>query len=157
MQFIQNTLSERGKLTFVVHTNGDAGGDTAIEQTSEMSNVVADPAACTIRYHYKKTGQGNVLEDDYTISLHDVHDIAVVAFEKYALEEHEKEIPYIGDKPGWYAKFDPPIFLVLARGPGDEERGFDYADEKMAQSIADALSHAAELCGGGRGSLTEKR
>jgi hypothetical protein len=148
MQFIQNTLRERGKLTFVVHTNNDAGGDTAIQETSEISNVVADPAAGTIGYHYKKTGQGNVLEDDYKLNLHDVHSVVVIPFEQYALEEHEKEKPYLGDQPGWYAKFDPPIFLVLARGPGDEERGVDYADEKMAHRIADALSHAVELCGG---------
>jgi hypothetical protein len=153
MQFIQKTLRERGKLTFVVHTNNGAGGDTAIQQTSEISNVVADPTACTISYHLKKTGQGNVLEDDYVISLHDVHSVVVIAFEKYAIEEHEREKSYIGDEPGWYAKFDPPIFLVLARGPGDEERGFDYADEKMAHRVADALSHAVELCGGSRGSL----
>ena len=84
MQFIQKTLLERGKLTFVVHTNNDAGGDTAIQETSEISSVVADPAACTISYHLKKTGQGNVLEDDYVIRLHDVHSVVVIAFEKYA-------------------------------------------------------------------------
>lgn len=153
MQFIEKTLREKGKLTFVLHTNNGAGGDAVLQQSSETSNVVADPAACTIRYHYKKTGQGNILEDDYTIRFHDVHSVVVIPFEQYALEEHKKEIPYIGDKPGWYAKFDPPIFLVLARGPGDEERGLDYADEKMAHRIADALGHAAELCGGSSGTF----
>jgi len=52
MQFIQDKLQERGRLNFAVYTHDNADGKDYIDQySSEASNIVADPAACSINYH----------------------------------------------------------------------------------------------------------
>jgi hypothetical protein len=41
------------------------------------------------------------------------------------------------------------MFLVVARGAGNQNTGFYFLDEDVANRIAKAMVHAVELCGGG--------
>lgn len=46
-------------------------------------------------------------------------------------------------------KVDPPVFVLLVRGPDKKGSDFFFFDEKMANRVAKAMMHAVELCGGG--------
>jgi hypothetical protein len=146
MQFIQDKLLERGRLNFAVYSHDNADGKNYIDQySSEASNIVADPAACSISYHRNVKRNGAVLTDDnVSYSLHDVQDLTVMPAE----QDFKMEYAAAGH-PTLDARIDPPMFLVIARKAGSPGNGFYFLSEEMANRIAKALVHAVELCGGG--------
>jgi hypothetical protein len=146
MQFIQTKLSERGRINFAVYTHDNADGKDYIDQYSgEATNIVADPAACTISYHRNVKKNGVVLADDNaSFSLRDVQDLAVMP------EEQDIRSAYAASgHPTWDPRVDPPLFLVVARRTGNQANGFYFPSEELANRIAKAMVHAVELCGGG--------
>jgi hypothetical protein len=146
MQFIQDKLQERGRLNFAVYTHDNADGKDYIDQySSEATNIVADPAACTISYHRNVKRNNAVLADDnVSFSLHNVQDLTVMPAE----QDFKKEYAAAGH-PTWDARVDPPLFLVIARKAGSQGNGFYFPSEELANRVAKALVHAVELCGGG--------
>ena len=146
MQFIQAKLQERGRLNFAVYTHDNVDGKDYIDQySSEATNFVADPAACSISYHRNVKRNGAVLTDDnVSYSLHDVQDLTVMPAE----QDFKKEYAAAGH-PTWDARVDPPLFLVIARKAGSQGNGFYFPSEELANRVAKALVHAVELCGGG--------
>jgi hypothetical protein len=146
MQFIQTKLQERGRLNFAVYTHDNADGKDYIDQYSgEPSNFQADAATCKISYHRNLKKNGAVLADsDVSFNLHDVQDLVVMP------AEQEMKRSYAGaGHPTWEVRVDPAMFLVVARGAGNQSTGFYFLDEDMANRIAKAMVHAVELCGGG--------
>jgi hypothetical protein len=146
MQFIQDKLQERGRLNFAVYTHDNADGKDYIDQySSEASNIVADPAACSINYHRNVKKNGAVFADDnVSFSFRDVQDLAVMP------EEQEFKRAYAADgHPTWEPRVDPPLFLVVARRAANQANGFFFPSEELANRLAKAMLHAVELCGGG--------
>jgi hypothetical protein len=152
MQLIQKELNAVGKLSFVVHVHDNEGGtDRTTQYNSEVSKVVADHANCTIRYHWRSSIGDDILDDtDYSFSLHDVQGMAVMTYEQFAKEMEDKDKGGPNAQPTWYAKYNPPMFMVIPQIAGYEngEYGFVLADEEMANRVAKAMAHAVELCGG---------
>jgi hypothetical protein len=146
MQFIQAKLQERGRLNYAVYTHDNADGKDYIDQySSEATNIVADPASCTISYHRNVKRNGAVLADDnISFSLRDVQDLTVMPEE----QDFKKEYAAAGH-PTWDPRVDPPLFLVVARRAGNQGNGFYFPSEELANRIAKAMVHAVELCGGG--------
>lgn len=146
MQFIQDKLKERGRMNFTVYTHDNANGKDYIDQlSSEASNIVADPAACTISFHSNRKRNGAVATDsDVSISLRDVRDVVVMP------EEQDMKQRYAASgRPTWNPKDDQQMFLVVLRRDGNQASGFLFADEEMAIRVAKAVRRAIELCGGG--------
>jgi hypothetical protein len=146
MQFIQTKLQERGRLNFAVYTHDNAEGKDYIDQySSEATNIVADPAACSISYHRNIKKNGAVVADDNVLfSLRDVQDLVVMP------EEQDFKRAYAADgHPTWDARIDPPLFMVMAHRAGNQANGFFFPSEDTANRIAKAMVHAVELCGGG--------
>jgi hypothetical protein len=146
MKFIQDKLQERGKMNFAVYTHDNADGKDYIDQYSgEASNIVADPAACSISFHSNIKRNGAVLVDtNISLSFRDVLDLAVMPEE----QEFKKGYAAAGH-PTWNPRVDPPLFLVVARRAGNQANGFLFVDEDTANRVAKAMVHAVELCGGG--------
>ena len=146
MQFIQARLQERGRLNFAVYTHDNADGKDYIDQySSEASNIVADPAACTISYHRNVKRNGAAFADDnISFSLRDVQDLTVMPE-----EQDMKKVYAAAEHPTWDPRVDPPMFLVIARKADSQGNGFYFPSEEMANRVAKALVHAVELCGGG--------
>jgi len=129
MQFIQDKLNERGSLKFAVHTHDNSAGRDYIDQyINEASNLIADPAACSISYHRTHKKNGAVIADaDVSVSLHDVQDVVVMT------AEQSWKLSFLSaGHSTWDARIDPPMFQVVARKAGNQGSGFYFVDEEMA-------------------------
>jgi hypothetical protein len=148
MQIIQKELNSVGKLTFVVAvSNADEKGTSQISE--QVSKVIADPATCTIRYHWWESISGNVVDDeDMSVSLRDVLGVSTMSAEQSWKKEAEKEGATPDELKVYYEKFDPPMFIVAMRMAGDNGEGFTFTDEKQASRVGQAVAQAVLLCGG---------
>src|ERR1035437_4535909 len=153
MQLIQKELNAFGKSNFTVITRDELGGPDLLAQfTTEIRNVVADSASCTVRYHWKSLTNDQVSDDeDFWLNLHDVLGIKVMTFVQYLKEVEGEDIGDPNDQTNWYTKYNPPMIVLFPQLAGDKtgEYGFIFADEEIANRIAKVLTHAVELCGGG--------
>jgi hypothetical protein len=152
MQLIQKELNKFGKSNFTVITRDELGGPDHVAQfTTEISNVVADSASCTVRYHWKSSTKDQVSDDeDFSLNLHDVQSVRVMTYVQYVREVDGEDTDHT-DPKDWYTKFDPTMLILFPQLAGDKtgEYGFIFADEEIANRIAKVLTHAVELCGGG--------
>jgi hypothetical protein len=152
MQLIQKELNAVGKTNFMVNTRDEQGGPDHIAQyTTEISNVVADSASCTVRYHWKSSTPDQVMDEgDFSLNLHDVQSVRVMTYVQYVREVDGEDTEHT-DPKDWYTKYNPPIIMLVPQLARDKtgEYGFIFADEEIANRIAKVLTHAVELCGGG--------
>jgi len=148
MQIIQKELNSVGKLNIsAAVSNADEKGTSQISE--QVSKVIADPATCTIRYHWWESIQGNVVDDDdVSISLHDVVGVSTMSAEQSWKNEAEKEGATPSELKVYYEKFDPPMFIVAMRMAGDDGEGFSFTDQKQASRVGQAVTQAVLLCGG---------
>lgn len=148
MQVIQKELNSVGKLNFVVDvSNADEKGSS--QMSEQASKVIADPATCTIHYHLWESISGKVVnDDDVSISLRDVLAISTMSSDQYLKKVAEEEGTTPEEMKGFYEKFDPPMFVVAMRMPGDDQEGFPFTDEKQAGRVGQAMVQAVKLCGG---------
>jgi len=151
MQIIQKELNSVGKLNFAVAvSNADEKGTSQISE--QVSKLIADPATCTIRYHWWESIQGNVVDDDdVSISLHDVLGVSTMSAEESWKNEAEKEGATPDELKVYYEKFNPPMFVVAMRMTGDDGEAFSFTDEKQASRVDQAVAQAVSLCGGKNG------
>ena len=150
MQVQQTTLNQQGKLSWITRFHDSADGtDWTYAFTAEISNVVADGAACRIAYHYNITRDGTVLgAKDTSFSLHDVEDLT---FTTGDLRQNKQDA--VAGHTTWSAKVDPPLFDLVVQEQEKAEHYFLFADEDTANRFAKAMGHAVDLCGGSRGSF----
>jgi len=153
MALIQKELNAVGKLNFVVHIfNAEEKGDPPYSE--KLSKVVADPATCTIHYHWWRMMHGEVVNDeDVSLKLHDVLHVATMSHDEYLKKVAEEEGPTPDGDRGYYEKFDPLLFMVMARTSDDDGVAFSFTDEKQAGRVGKAMTQAVKLCGGKTGPL----
>jgi hypothetical protein len=154
MQLLQKELNAGGKVNFIVNTRDELGGPDHISPyTSEVSNVVADSASCSVRYHWKSSTPDQVMdESDLSLNLHDVQSVRVMTYVQYLKEVEGEDVGDPNAQTAWYTKFNPPMLILYPQIAGDlnGEYGFIFADEVTANRIAKVLTHAVELCGSGK-------
>jgi hypothetical protein len=149
MQLIQKELNAVGKLSFVVHVFDKEEGNGISKYIEELSKVVADPASCTIRYHWWRSMHGEVINDkDMSLNLHDVLGIVMMSEDQVEKKQFEEDKAYPEEKNTYHLKFIPQVYWVIMRKAGDNIEGFTFADKKQATRVAKAMGHAVELCGG---------
>jgi len=147
MQFIQENAAE-GKLAYTATVNdaSQQGVEWSNRFTVEMSNLVADPAACRITYHWRAEENGKLVDDaDYTLILKDVKEIVVLT-----QDQNQNQVDNRNGHPDWNSRISPPIFVLIAKRPKGMVNVFLFSDESMANRVAKAITHAVELCGGGQ-------
>ncbi len=151
MAVIQKELNAVGKLNFVVHIfNADEKGDAPYSE--QLSNVVADPAACTIHYHWWRMMHGEVVNDeDVALKLHDVQVVATMSHDEYLKKVAKEEGSTPDGDRGYYEKFDPPLFMVMVQISDEDGAAFSFTDEKQAGRVGKAVTQAVQLCGGKAG------
>jgi hypothetical protein len=114
--------------------------------TNETSNVVADPSRCRISYHRKEGSVGNTGTDqNYEFSLREVRQVVVLPYAQANNEWNAKN----GHPNNITTSTNPPATELSVRRPHGEENCFYFTDEALANRLAKAFTHAAELCGGG--------
>jgi len=146
MKFIQTKLNEVGKLSFADYVHNNAtNSDWIVQNSSEATNVIADPNSCRITYHMKVLVSGHVeFDEDAGIPLKDVQDLTVKA-----VEEDIKTIDAASGYTTRSYRADPSISVLKVRRAGNASNAFDFSDSETADRVAKALVHAVELCGGG--------
>jgi hypothetical protein len=146
MKFIQEKISEQGKVNYAVYChNFSTNTDETNQVVTEVSNVVADPSSCGIAYHWKFILDGKTaIEHDLRFSLHDAQDLVVRTGEQSQNKDNAD-----GGQPAIKCEVDPPHYVLAARKSGNQENRFTFRDEEMAIRVAKATVHAVELCGGG--------
>jgi hypothetical protein len=149
MQVIQKELSSLGKLTYMAYvSNADEKGSSKV--IIVYSNVVADPASCTISYHWWRSMHGTVVNDeDVSLSLRDAKGVWAMSSVEALHKVSEKEGTLEEErKYGYYERFVPPLYLVDLRMSNDDEEGFEFANQRQSQRVGKAMTQAVKLCGG---------
>jgi hypothetical protein len=151
MGVIQKELNAVGKLNFIVHIyNAEEKGDPPYSE--QLTKVVADPATCTIHYHWWRMMHGEVVNDeDVSLNLHTMLGAWVMSDVQYQKNVEAKEGPTPDGDKGYYEKFEPTAYLVVMRVAEDDEEAFTFADEKQAGRVGKAMMQAVRLCGGKAG------
>jgi hypothetical protein len=150
LQVIQSALNTQGKLEWTTHYRDTADGTTwAHSFVVETGQVVADPVAGRITYHYKITRDGAQITDTQrAIILHDVQNIILLTG-----DQRQRDNDIKAKHPTWDAKVVPPIFDLIVQSADNSESYFFFLDEGTADRVNKAMGHAVELCGGSRGSF----
>jgi len=139
MKFIQDKMNGIGVLRHTTRSREvDDGREVVLNDTIEVTNVVADPQRCTISYHVRMATEGfKPVNDDHNLNLRDVKKITVGS--------HEQALNDLSEgKTIWTVR--PPIFQIeMYKSPrGGVEVLVD--DEELANRLARAITHAVELC-----------
>lgn len=151
MQFIQNELSHLGKVNYAAYNHDKAdGSDWTTHFSTELTNVVADPAACKLSYHEKRIVDGKVTSDkNYSFLLSTIKDVVIIPRKQLLKNVNTKN-----GHPTWDAMINPPVSVVAAQQSDNGEFYFYVLDDGAADRITKAMNHAVTLCGGGnKGSL----
>jgi hypothetical protein len=149
LQLIEKELNEIGRISFVVHVTDKEAGNATTNYSEEISKAVADPANCTIRYHWWREMHGDVTNDeDVSINLHDVLGVWMGTSGQYQKKIFDREKSSPDEKQTLLVRFDPPMFVVAVRTAEDNEDGFSFVDEKKAMHLGKSFSDAVRLCGG---------
>ncbi len=146
MQFIQENAAE-GKLAYTAFVTdaSQQGMEWSNKFTVEMSNLVADPAACRIAYHWHAEENGKLVDDaDYSLVLKDVKEILVLP-----QAQNQNQVDGRNGHLDWNSRIAPNLFTLIAHRPRGVVNVFLFSDEEMANRVAKAITHAVELCGGG--------
>jgi hypothetical protein len=145
MKFIQDKVSEQGKIVYAGYGHDNATGQDWVGQyTEELSNFVASAPECKISYHFHETSNGQPSNDiEAWFKLNTIQDVLVET-----REQNFKQADVKAGHPTWSSRVDPPTWVVEARWKGGVNDIF-FHEEDMANRVAKALVHAVELCGGG--------
>lgn len=147
MQFIQDRMNEQGTINYTLHTHDSSNNtDWPVYQISiQVTNVIADPASCRITWHKVTTRDGAIgINSDFSLDLRTVKSFEMRTSTQEAKAEDN------ANGPNQITKIQsPPYFVVTARGQGNAETPFFFSSEDTRNSVAKALTHAMELCGGG--------
>lgn len=146
MKFIQDKLNDVGPIIFANYLHDDATGNNWTNQAKlEVTKVVADPAACSVSYHWKTEYNGAVQQDmDISFLLKQVSEIDAMTM----VEKNKQTNTALGH-PSWNSRSDPPVFALKVRRTDQTYSIFPFYDEQLANRVAKSMVHAVELCGGG--------
>lgn len=149
MQFIQEKLNSLGKVSWTeFRQNASDGMSFNINFSNDTRNVVAEPSQCRISYHRTTANWNGAIDLDANSSfaLHDVQEIVLKPLERSETEGIAKS----GSPNIIVTSTSPAITALVVRLPHTNEYTFLFTDANLANRVAKALTHAAELCGGGQ-------
>lgn len=150
MQYLQSSINGVGELHWVMRYH-DSADNTNWNYTFSflISNLVADPNTCTIKYHYIIIRDGvKIFDGDTSTNLHDAQDLTLITGD---LRQNKNDV--IAGHTTWTAKGDPMVFDLILQAKDKSEYYFFFTNEEMANSVTKAMGHAIDLCGGSRGSF----
>ena len=148
MKFIQDSVASIGPVNYVVYVQLDVNGairSGKISVEGEESNVRVRVQDCRMDYHSWLTNDGRVIQDEYVgFSMKDVRQVTVKTLDQTVREEN-------AEQPGLTFRVEPPVFVISVKksDPTAHPPYIPLFDESLANRIAKALLHAADLCGGG--------
>jgi hypothetical protein len=145
MKFLEDKLGAIGQVSFLAYVHDEIkGSDWTNKVIDQISNVHAN--TCGVNYHEHTLNNDNVVRDvDWGINMKTVEYVTVKMGEQDSKDQSGKE-----GHPEITLRADRPTFVI--RVSHKQNGGWNFfvlEDEALANRIAKAIAHAAELCGGG--------
>ena len=147
MRFVEDKLNEVGPVSYSATWQNHADNTSGSNQfTAAATAVEADAGGCKIAYHWRSVRDGQTTRDsDYWFMLNAVREVVVRSG-----DDHLKKVNEDAGQKQVEAHVAPPHWVVVLRRGGRSENSFVFTDELMANRVARALTHAVDLCGGGK-------
>ncbi len=143
--FIRDKIAEQGRLAYASTTRDSANGQTWDNQfTVEASNAARDDGDCSVGFHWRSTVDGKPAQDlDVHIPFKIVTSVSISS-----MDDDVARLNAGGGHSGWVTQIRPPIWVLLLHRSDGHTNTVDFADRDMAERVAKAMRHAADLCGG---------
>ena len=163
MTFIANMLSSRGIISWTTTDQALAG--TKWTTTNSLAQVNADPSTCSIAWENVEMTYPDKTVVTYSVRLQAVSGVNVQSYSRSMASQSSQ----------WKLQFSPDTYLIqikttsaisghrqsykkgklksTAALPNDHAADIQFADEQTATRVADAIRHAAGLCGATQSAL----
>lgn len=147
LSFIRDQLAQQGQVSIAANNRDPSTGQTWVNQTTqEGSNFSADVGNCQINLHWRTLANGAVAFDgDGGIPFRQVDHVTVLTLDQYFAH-----VNVVSGHSGWTTETSPAMTVVTAVRPDGVENIFYFQDSDLANRVAQAMRHAADLCGGAR-------
>jgi hypothetical protein len=130
--FIQGKLLARGDLSWVVTRSDASGGEPHLDR---VNRVQTDAAACALTINYTVLIQGQQQSYDDTIQFGKISDVQLATW------------AHLATSTSVTFQTQPEVWTVELFFP-NTTAAINFFDQSMADRVAKAVSHAAQLCGG---------
>ncbi|HME57483.1 MAG TPA: hypothetical protein VKF63_04035 [Terracidiphilus sp.] len=146
MKFIQDKLNALGTVNFAGYVHDASNNTDGVQKFSAtISNVVANPGACSLSYHRLVYNNGRKEHnEDVFINLREVQNISVLPDE----QDWQMYLVRTGDSTKT-VKDVPDITALVFKLNNGKDPTIRFYEQELADRVAKALVHAVELCGGG--------
>lgn len=143
LNFIADKLDSQGKITWVTTSKERKEAFTdSVEYFVASTNL----RACTMSVLYDKTKPGNY----FPVSFRRIVKIEVIPWEEAMARVNDKDnSSYTAYRRGVQNIVSPETYVLRITTPDGGWRDLSIADETIADRLAKAMVHAADLCGGG--------
>ena len=143
--FVRDKVAQQGSIYYAGVTRDSAGGRSWSDQFNvEASNVTADVPACQLNFHWRTAVDGKVTYDgEVGIPFGKVDRVAVIS-----MEVDTARLSAEGGHPTWTTRVTPAVWVVGYHRVDGRNGSADFRDRDLAERVARAMRHAAQLCGG---------
>jgi hypothetical protein len=145
LAFVRDKVAQQGQIYYASINHNSAGGaDWSTQFSAEASNVTADAPTCDLSFHWHTTVDGKAGYDvEGGIPFAKVDHVVITS-----MEADIARINAEAGHPTWTAKVTPPVWVLTAYRADGRSNSLDFRDRDLAERVARAVRHAAELCGG---------
>ena len=145
LAFIRDKVAQQGLIYYAsVNHNSAGGADWGTQYNVEASNVAADIPACQLNFHWRSVVNGKVGYDgEGGIPFGKVDRVVVISMEADLARLNAE-----GGHPTYSTKVTPPVWVLTAYRADGTSNTVDFHDRDLAERVARAMRHAAQLCGG---------
>jgi hypothetical protein len=146
MKFIEDKLNATGTVNFAGYVHDASNNSDGVQKFSAtISNVAANPGACSLSYHRLVYNNGRKEHNENVlINLREVKNISVLPDE----QDWQMYLARTGDSTKT-VKDVPDITALVFKLNNGQDPTIRFYDQELADHVAKALVHAVELCGGG--------
>lgn len=140
MEFVQNTMSNMGRLDATMYLTNGLGRMSQTAQVFEITYFSADASTCHIAYRLSEPRSG--MDSEFAFNLRDVATVTSKTFEQQWLDVAAKS----GNNTT--ATTIPSEFVVdVVLTDSDHDFMYYFVDQDVANQVSAALTRAARLCG----------
>jgi hypothetical protein len=143
--FIRDKTAQQGQINYAATTHDSSDNTTWSNQfTVEATNVTSNEGQCQVGFHWHTTVDSKVAQDqDSSVPFKLVTSVEV--------NDMGADIARIEAKDGhttWTSSVRPAVWVVFVRRSDGHTNTIDFVDHDLANRVAKAMNHAAQLCGG---------
>ena len=143
--FIRDKVAQQGLIYYSAALHDSANGANWGNQFNvEASNVTVDIPACQLNFHWHTVVDGKVAYDgEGGVPFGKVNQVVVIGMEADTLR-----LSVEAGHPTWTNKVTPAVWVVTTHRTSGPDNSLDFRDRDLAERVARAMRHAAQLCGG---------